>query len=149
MWQHGSILPFTKGSDWWWWWCDGEGIILVLAPCLNSTTYLSIVADPVHPFMTTMYCLVATSSRITHYVTKLKSSQTDFLNMTITVTRFQSSRAVLGCGHEQPTAAWCYHVNMDLNLWGKFPAPCWICVMKNWSSSKGKRGATPILTRWI
>ncbi len=45
---------------------------------LNTTAYLSIVADHVHPFM-----LMATYSRIMHHVTKLKSSQTDFLNMTM------------------------------------------------------------------
>ncbi len=51
---------------------------------LNATAYMNIVADHVHPFMTTVYpSSDATSSRIMHYVTKLKSSQTDFLNMTI------------------------------------------------------------------
>ncbi len=51
---------------------------------LNTTAYMNIVADHVHPFMTTVYpSSDATSSRIMHYVTKLKSSQTDFLNMTI------------------------------------------------------------------
>ncbi len=51
---------------------------------LNATDYLSIVADYVHPFMTTVYhLLMTTSSRIMHHVTKLKSSQTGFLNMTM------------------------------------------------------------------
>ncbi len=51
---------------------------------LNATAYLSIVADHVHPFMTTVYpSSDATSSRIMHRVTKLKSSQTGFLNMTM------------------------------------------------------------------
>ncbi len=51
---------------------------------LNATVYLSIVADHVHSFMTTVYhLLMATSSRIMHHVTKLKSSQTGFLNMTM------------------------------------------------------------------
>ncbi len=46
---------------------------------LNTTAYLSIVADHVHPFMTTVYpSSDATSSRIMHHVTKLKSSQTGF-----------------------------------------------------------------------
>ncbi len=49
---------------------------------LNTTAYLSIVADHVHPFMTTVSS-DATSSRIMHHVTKLKSSQTGFLNMTM------------------------------------------------------------------
>ncbi len=51
---------------------------------LNATAYLSIVADHVHPFMTTVDpSSMATSSRIMHHVTKLKSSQTAFLNMTM------------------------------------------------------------------
>ncbi len=50
----------------------------------NATAYLSIVGDHVHPFMTTVYpSSDATSSRIMHHVTKLKSSQTGFLNMTM------------------------------------------------------------------
>ncbi len=51
---------------------------------LNATAYLSIVADHVHPFMTTVYhLLMTTSSKIMHHVTKLKSSQTGFWNMTM------------------------------------------------------------------
>ncbi len=51
---------------------------------LNATAYLSIVADHVHPFMTTVYpSSDATSSRIMHHVTKLKTSQTGILNMTM------------------------------------------------------------------
>ncbi len=51
---------------------------------LNATAYLSIVADHVHPFMTTVYpSSDATSSSIMHHVTKLKSSQTGFLNITM------------------------------------------------------------------
>ncbi len=51
---------------------------------LNTTAYLSIVADHVHPFMTTVYpSSDATSSSIMHHVTNLKSSPTGFLNMTM------------------------------------------------------------------
>ncbi len=59
------------------------GPLVAIEHRLNTTTYLSIVADHVHPFMTTVgtHLLIATSSRITHHVTKLKSSQTGFLNM--------------------------------------------------------------------
>ncbi len=60
------------------------GLLVPIEHCLNATVYLSIVADHVHPFMTTVYhLLMATSSRILHHVTKLKSSQTGFLNMTM------------------------------------------------------------------
>lgn len=40
---------------------------------LNTETYLSVVADHVHP-----YSLLTAFSRITNHVTKLKSSQTAF-----------------------------------------------------------------------
>ncbi len=72
--------------------CNGVGDIFLahfgpLVPIehrLNATAYLSIVADHVHPFITTVYSSYdATSSRILHNITKLKSSQTGFLNMTM------------------------------------------------------------------
>ncbi len=69
-----------------------------------------------------------------HHVTKLESSQTGFLNMTMssltqmtsTVTRSQSNRAPLGCGgtrdshhgcadDKSAATVWCYHDNMDQN----------------------------------
>ncbi len=60
------------------------GPLVPIKHCLNTTVYLSIVADHVHPFMTTVYpSSDATSSRIMHHVTKLRSSQTGFLNMTM------------------------------------------------------------------
>ncbi len=60
------------------------GPLVPIEHCLNTTVYLSIVADHVHLFMTTVYpSSDATSSRIMHHVTKLKSSQTGFLNMTM------------------------------------------------------------------
>ncbi len=60
------------------------GLLVPIEHRLNTTAYLSIVADHVHPFMTTVYpSSDATSSRIMLHVTKLKSSQTGFLNMTM------------------------------------------------------------------
>ncbi len=64
------------------------------------------------------------------------------------VTRSQSNRAPLGCGgtgdshhgcaaEKSAETAWCYHVNMDQNLWGMFPTPCWIYATK-----KAKWGPT-------
>ncbi len=52
------ILPCLNGSGWWWW-CNGVGDIFFahLVPIehrLNTTVYLSIVIDHVHPFMTTV-----------------------------------------------------------------------------------------------
>ncbi len=50
----------------------------------NATAYLSIVADHVHPFMTTVYpSSDGYSQQDTRCVTKLKSSRTGFLNMTM------------------------------------------------------------------
>ncbi len=64
------------------------GPFLPIEHCLNTTAYLNIVGDHVHPFMTKPFpnptlLLMATSSRIMQHVTKLKSSQTGFLNMTM------------------------------------------------------------------
>ncbi len=51
---------------------------------LNTTAYLSIVADHVHPFMTTVYpSSDGYFQQHNAHVTKLKSSQTGFLNMTM------------------------------------------------------------------
>ncbi len=56
------------------------GSLVPMEHRLNTTAYLSIVADHVHPFMTTVYhLLMATSSRIMHHVTNLESSQDWFL----------------------------------------------------------------------
>ncbi len=59
------ILPCLNGSGWCWW-CNGVGIFSwhtlgLLVPIehrLNATAYLSIVADHVHLFMTTVYHLL-------------------------------------------------------------------------------------------
>ncbi len=64
------ILPCLNGSGWRW--CNGVGDILLAYFGLLSTNWasfkrLSIVADHVHPFMTTVYpSSDATSSRIMH-----------------------------------------------------------------------------------
>ncbi len=65
-----------------------------------------------------------------------------FTQMASTVTRSQSNRAALGCGGTRDShhgcaddksaeTVWCYHVNMDQNLWEMFPTPCWIHATKN------------------
>ncbi len=83
------------------------------------------------------HLLMATSSRITHHVTKLKSSQTGFLNMTMSSLYSNGLHSLQisipiehlwdvveweiqhhGCAADKSAAtAWCYHVNMDQNLW--------------------------------
>ncbi len=57
------------------------GPLVPIEHCLNATAYLIIVADHVHPFMTTVY--PSSDGYRMHHVTKLKSSQTGFLNMTM------------------------------------------------------------------
>ncbi len=60
------------------------GPLVPIEHCLNATAYLSIIADHVYPFMTTVYPYSdGYSSRIMHHITKLNSSQTGFLNMTM------------------------------------------------------------------
>ncbi len=77
-----------------WWWCNGVGAILLAHFGPLSTNWASfrhhglpelcIVPEHVHPFMTQCtHLLMVTSSRIMHHVKKLKSSQTGFLNMTM------------------------------------------------------------------
>ncbi len=57
------ILPCLNGSGWWRW-CNGVGgifswytlgLLVSIEHRLNATVYLSIVADHLHPFMTTVY----------------------------------------------------------------------------------------------
>ncbi len=55
---------------------------------LNATAYLSIVADHVHSFMTSVYPSSDGYSRIIHHVTKLKSSQNGFLNNEFTLLKW-------------------------------------------------------------
>ncbi len=106
------------------------GPLVPIEHCLNTTAYLSIVADHVHPFMTTVY-----PSSDGYF-------QKDFTQMASTVTRSQSNGAPLGCGgtgdsHHRCAAdksaatAWCFHVNVNQNLWGMFPTPCWIYATNN------------------
>ncbi len=124
------------------------GLLVPIEHRLNTTAYLSIVADDVHPFMTTVYhLLMATSSRIMSQSSnhlRLVSwtwQWVHFSQMASTVTRSQSNRAPLACGgtgdshhgcaaDKSAATAWCYHVNMDQNIWGIFPTPCWIYATK-------------------
>ncbi len=144
------IRPCLNGSGWCWW-CNGVGDIFLahfgpLVPIehrLNTTVYLSIVADHVHPFMTTVYHLLmyfqqdnAPSQSSDHLrLVSWTWRWVHFTQMSSTVTRSQSNRAPLGCGgtgdshhgcadDKSAATAWWYHVNMDQNLWGMFPTPC-------------------------
>lgn len=69
------------------------------APVLNSTAYLTFIADHVHPFMTRVYPFWTM-----HHVTKLKSAQTGNITMTLLYSndlhshRSQPNRAPLESG---------------------------------------------------
>ncbi len=66
------------------WWILSLSLLLPIERCLNVTAYLSIIADHLHLFRTTVFPSYDTnSSRINCYVTKLKSSLTGFMNMTM------------------------------------------------------------------
>ncbi len=148
------IRPCLNGSGWWWG-CNGVGIFSwhTLVPIehrLNTTVFLSIVADHVHPFMTTVYHLLmyfqqdnAPSQSSNHLrLVSWTWQWVHFTQMASTVTRSQSNRAPLGCGGTRDShhgcaddksaeTVWCYHDNMDQNLWGMFLTPCWIYATKN------------------
>ncbi len=114
---------------------------------LNATVYLSIVADHVHPFMTTVYHLLMyfqqdNAPSQTQIISDWFLEWVHFTQMASTVTRFQSNRATLGCGgkgyshhgcaaDKSAATAWCYDINMDQHLWGMFPTPCWIYATNN------------------
>ncbi len=82
------ILPCLNGSGWWW--CNGVGDVVLahFGPLSTnwasfkhqSTWVLLLTIIPLWLQCTIFWC---TSSRIMHSVTKLKSSQTGFLNMTM------------------------------------------------------------------
>ncbi len=116
---------------------------------LNAPAYLSIVADHIHPFMTTVcpssdvyfQCIMSQSSNHLRLVS-WTWQWVNFTQMASTVTRSQSNRAPLGCGgtgdshngcaaDKSAATVWFYHDNMDQNLWGMFPKLCWIYATNN------------------
>ncbi len=110
---------------------------------LNATAYLSIVADHVHPFMTTVYPSSNGYFQQDHAPCHKAQIISDwFLEHDNEFTLSQSNRAPLGCGgtgdshhgcaaDKSAANVWCYHVNIDQNLWGRFQTPCWIYATKN------------------
>ncbi len=83
------------------------GPLVPIEHCLNTTAYLSIVADHIHPFMTTVYPSSddffqqenAPSQSSNHLrLVSWTWQWVHFTQMSSTVTRSQSNRALLGCG---------------------------------------------------
>ncbi len=110
--------------------------------------YLICVLCP--PLLQCTHLLMATSSRIMHHVTKPKSSQSGFLNMTMSSVysnglhshQISIQESTFGMwwrrdlhhgytAYKSAATAWCYNVNIDQNLRGMFPTPCWIYATKN------------------
>ncbi len=106
---------------------------------LNATAYLNIVADHVYPlWLQCTHLLMTTSSTIMHGVTKLKSSQTGFLNMTVsslyqmasTVIRSQSNRSPLSVVEREIHIMDVHPTNLQqlcdviMSIWTKISEEC-------------------------
>ncbi len=125
------------------------GILVPIEHRLNATAYLSIVTDHVHPFMTTVYPssdgYFQQDNAPCHKAEIISDWFLEHDNeFTLLKWPPQSPdlNPILGCGgtgvshrgcaaDKSVATRWCYHVNMDQNLWGMFPTPCWIYAMKN------------------
>ncbi len=150
------ILPCLNGSGWCWW-CNGVGDIFLVPlstnwasfkrhslpeycfwPCPSFYDYSVPVFWWILP---AGYCTMSQSSNHLRLVSRTWK-WVHFTQMASTVTRSQSNRAPLGCGGtgdshhgcaaDKSAATACRdHVNMDQNLEGMFPKPCWIYATKN------------------
>ena len=83
-----------NGSGWWWWWCNVVRDICLVHFGPLSTSWASFKNHNVPEYCCwpcssfydqCTHLMIATSSRIMHHLTNLKSSQTCFLNMTMTL----------------------------------------------------------------
>ncbi len=59
------------------------GLLVPIEHCLNATAWVLLLTMSIPLWLQCTHLLMSTSSRIMHHVTKLKSSRTGFLNMTL------------------------------------------------------------------
>ncbi len=152
--EHGSILPCLNGSDWWR--CNGVGDIFLAHFGPLSTNWASFKHHSLPEYCCSMsiplwlQCtniLMATSSRIMHHVTKLKSSQTGFLNMTM------SSLCSNGLHSHQIWILWDV-VEQEIHIMNvQLSNLLQLCddIMSMWTKINAKcfqyRGSNPVLAR--
>ncbi len=132
------------------------GLLVPIEHRLNATAYLRIVADHVHPFMTTVYPSSDGPCHKAQVISDwfLEHDNEFTLLKWPPVTRSQSNRTPLGCGgtgdshhgcaaDKSAATAWCYQVKMDQNLWEMFPTPCWIFNCEELRQFWRKKGVQP------
>lgn len=128
------------------------GLVVLLQHYLNATASLNSVADHIHWYTTTVSQSSDACSQhdnATRHNAQIISTlflehdNEFFVLVWPPRSPDQSNRVDLGSGrtgdlHHRCSAnkcvatMWCCHVkDSEKNLWGIFPAPCWICVMKN------------------
>ncbi len=89
-WKAWIILPCLNGSGWWW--CSGVGDVVLAHFGSFSTNWALFKRHSLPEYCSwpcpslydySVHIFWCTSSRIMHHVTKIKSSQTGFLNITM------------------------------------------------------------------
>ncbi len=130
---------------------------LVLIEHRLHTVYLSIVADHVHPFMTTVYHLLMTNFQQDNAPSKAQIISDWFLNMRVCFSnelhshRSQSNRAALGCGgteiHIMDGRQICSNCVMLSSIWTKISEECFQHLVESMQRRiKAKeKGSNPVL----